>query len=231
MSPDVELIMGGRLLLASALGALIGLEREIHGRTAGFRTHLLVSLGAALFVVVSINFHFAYGNFTGTGPVGVDPGRVAAQVVTGIGFLGAGAIIHEKTSVRGLTTAACLWVAAAIGVACGSGLYLLSIVVTCISIVSLVSLKKIEAGLSRDNYAMLTIETERLEGQLEKITTMVESRGFKLMPVGMECRADGSLLYEFQVKMHHRILSSEEIDQIGLMTGIRGVKLRRQAVV
>lgn len=231
MSTDVELIMGGRLLLASALGALIGLEREIHGRTAGFRTHLLVSLGAALFVVVSINFHFAYGNFSGTGPVGVDPGRVAAQVVTGIGFLGAGAIIHEKTSVRGLTTAACLWIAAAIGVACGSGLYLLSVVVTCIAIVSLVALKKIEAGLSRDNYAMLTIETERLEGQLEKITTMVESRGFKLMPVGMECRADGSLLYEFQVKMHHRIMSSEEIDQIGLMTGIRGVKLRRQAVV
>lgn len=231
MSTDVELIMGGRLLLASALGALIGLEREIHGRTAGFRTHLLVSLGAALFVVVSINFHFAYGNFSGAGPVGVDPGRVAAQVVTGIGFLGAGAIIHEKTSVRGLTTAACLWIAAAIGVACGSGLYLLSVVVTCIAIVSLVALKKIEAGLSRDNYAMLTIETERLEGQLEKITTMVESRGFKLMPVGMECRADGSLLYEFQVKMHHRIMSSEEIDQIGLMTGIRGVKLRRQAVV
>lgn len=231
MSTDVELIMGGRLLLASALGALIGLEREIHGRTAGFRTHLLVSLGAALFVVVSINFHFAYGNFSGAGPVGVDPGRVAAQVVTGIGFLGAGAIIHEKTSVRGLTTAACLWIAAAIGVACGSGLYLLSVVVTCIAIVSLVALKKIEAGLSRDNYAMLTIETERLEGQLEKITTMVESHGFKLMPVGMECRADGSLLYEFQVKMHHRIMSSEEIDQIGLMTGIRGVKLRRQAVV
>src|SRR6185369_7777276 len=144
MPIDFDVTMAGRLLLASLLGALVGLEREIHGRTAGFRTHLLVSLGSALFVVVSINFYRVFGNFSGTVSVGVDPGRVAAQVVTGIGFLGAGAIIREKASVRGLTTAACLWVAAAVGVACGSGLFLLSTLVATIALISLIALKKIE---------------------------------------------------------------------------------------
>src|SRR5919108_2868292 len=100
----------GRLLLASLLGGLIGLEREVHGRPAGFRTHLLVSLGACLFVATSLEFYRLYGNFSGIGPVGVDPGRVAAQVVVGIGFIGAGAIIREGSSIRGLTTAACLWI-------------------------------------------------------------------------------------------------------------------------
>src|SRR5512146_1597239 len=101
-----------RLLLASVFGGLIGLEREVHGRPAGFRTHLLVSLGSCLFSLSSIEFYRMYGNFSGTVPVGVDAGRIAAQVVSGIGFLGAGAIIKERASIRGLTTAACLWVAA-----------------------------------------------------------------------------------------------------------------------
>lgn len=231
MFTDFDLIMISRLLLASLLGALIGLEREIHGRTAGFRTHLLVALGSALFVVVSINFHFAYGNFSGSGVVGVDPGRIAAQVVTGIGFLGAGAIIREKSSVRGLTTAACLWVAAAIGVACGSGLYTMSIVVTCIAIVSLVALKKIEGLLARDSYAMLTVESDWVEGQLEVITGLLESCGFKLLPAGLERREDGSFVYEFQVKMHNRIIAGAEIDKIALLPGVRGVKFWRQTAV
>ncbi|OGT97057.1 MAG: magnesium transporter MgtC [Geobacteraceae bacterium GWB2_52_12] len=231
MHADFEMVMVGRLLLASLLGALIGLEREIHGRTAGFRTHLLVSLGSALFVIVSINFYLTFGNTSGTGVLGVDPGRIAAQVVTGIGFLGAGAIIRDKTSVRGLTTAACLWVAAAIGVACGSGLYLLSIAVTGIAILSLIALKKIEARLARDSYAMLTVESDRVEGQLEIIIRELESRNFKLIPAGMERRVDGSFMYEFQVKMYNKVIATDEIEQIALLPGVRGVKFWRQASV
>ena len=134
-SVDMEMVV--RLLLASLLGGIIGLEREVHGRPAGFRTHLLVSLGSSLFVVTSIEFYKIFGNFTGNGPVGVDPGRVAAQVVTGIGFLGAGAIIKEKASIRGLTTAACLWVASAVGLACGAGIYGPAIMVTGLALISL----------------------------------------------------------------------------------------------
>jgi putative Mg2+ transporter-C (MgtC) family protein len=103
-----------RLFVGAALGGAIGLERELRERQAGLRTHLVVSVGAALFTLVS-----AYG-FTDWG-VRVDPTRIAAQIVTGIGFLGAGAIIRQGLSVRGLTTAATLWLVAAIGMAAGAG--------------------------------------------------------------------------------------------------------------
>jgi putative Mg2+ transporter-C (MgtC) family protein len=123
---SVPTLTGGdaflRLTLACALGAVIGFEREIRDREAGIRTHLLVSLGSALFTIISAyGFHeFLAG---GGSIVRADPSRVAAQIVTGIGFLGAGAIIREGLSVRGLTTAATLWVVAAIGMACGAGYY------------------------------------------------------------------------------------------------------------
>lgn len=232
MTPiDFDMAMAGRLLLASLLGALIGLERELHGRPAGFRTHLLVSLGAALFVVVSINFYRAFGNFSGAVAVGVDPGRVAAQVVVGIGFLGAGAIIRERASVRGLTTAACLWIAAAIGVACGVGLFFLSVLVTAIALLSLVALKKIEGVLSRDSYALLTVESDDVEGQLERIASAVEACGYRMAPLGMKRRSSGGLVFDLQIKMRGDHFKSEAIDRISEIAGVRGVNFRRMAVV
>jgi putative Mg2+ transporter-C (MgtC) family protein len=219
--------MSGRLLLASLLGALIGLEREIHGRTAGFRTHLLVSLGSALFVVVSIDFYLAYGNFSGLVAVGADPGRIAAQVVVGIGFLGAGAIIRERASVRGLTTAACLWIAAAIGVACGSGLFILAILVTSIALISLIVLKKVELMLDRDSYAMLAVDSDDMEGQLERITIAIAACGLQMTPFGMERKSNGRVVFELQVKMHGKHISYEVINQISSLAGIRKVRFRR----
>ena len=117
---DFHWQMMARLLLATAFGAIVGYEREHRGKPAGVRTHGMVALGAALFTVVSLS---------GFGGVG-DPSRVAAQVVTGIGFLGAGAILHLRRSVQGLTTAASLWVTAAIGVAVGVGMYIMSLETT-----------------------------------------------------------------------------------------------------
>ena len=113
---DWEMVV--RLSVATLCGGLIGLEREIRGKVAGFRTHALVSLGAALIMVVSIDIYAAY---RGIAPV--DPSRIAAQVVSGIGFLGAGAIIRFPTGITGLTTAASLWVVSAIGLACGGGFF------------------------------------------------------------------------------------------------------------
>src|SRR6476661_6793083 len=105
----------GRLAIAAGLGAAVGIEREVREREAGIRTHLLVALGACLFTIIGA---YGFSDFSG-----VDPTRIAAQVVTGIGFLGAGAIIREGISVRGLTTAASLWIVAAIGMAAGAGYY------------------------------------------------------------------------------------------------------------
>jgi putative Mg2+ transporter-C (MgtC) family protein len=123
-----------RLLLAAVLGAAVGLEREIHDHPAGMRTHLLVSLGSAGFTVLSIAAFPSPGS---------DPARVAAQIVTGIGFLGAGAILKQGVTITGLTTAASLWVVAAIGMAAGAGAWVTALTITVIAVVSLWPLRLI----------------------------------------------------------------------------------------
>jgi putative Mg2+ transporter-C (MgtC) family protein len=125
-----------RLSLAAVLGGAIGFERELRDREAGLRTHLLVCLGSALFTIVSA---YGFREFLSSGDqvIRADPTRIAAQIVTGIGFLGAGAIIRQGLSVRGLTTAATLWVAAAIGIAAGAGYYSGAVLGTVITLVAL----------------------------------------------------------------------------------------------
>src|SRR5258708_29882600 len=109
---DTELIQ--RLLLAAAVGGLLGAERELRRKSAGFRTNILIALGAAIFTIMSVMLS----------PGAADGTRIAAQIVTGIGFLGAGTILHNRDGVQGLTTAATVWVNAALGVAAGGGQYL-----------------------------------------------------------------------------------------------------------
>ena len=120
-----------RVVVAAGLGGAVGLERELREREAGFRTHLLVSVGSCLFTLVS-----AYG-FREFGDSTVDPTRIAAQIVTGVGFLGAGAIIRQGLAVRGLTTAATLWVVAAIGMASGAGYFSAAVITTALVLFSL----------------------------------------------------------------------------------------------
>jgi putative Mg2+ transporter-C (MgtC) family protein len=126
----------GRVALAAALGAVLGLERELREREAGLRTHLLVSVGSALFTIVSA-YGFREFLASGANVVRADPTRIAAQIVTGIGFLGAGAIIRQGLAVRGLTTAATLWVVAAIGMASGAGYYSAAVITTGVALLAL----------------------------------------------------------------------------------------------
>src|SRR5262245_41236233 len=125
-----------RIVVAAALGGAVGIERELRDHDAGFRTHMLVAIGSALFTIVSA---YAFRDFlvTGGAVVRADPTRIAAQIVTGIGFLGAGAIIRQGLSVRGLTTAATLWVVAAIGMAAGAGYYGGALITTAVVLISL----------------------------------------------------------------------------------------------
>ena len=115
------------IFIAALLGGVIGLEREYREKAAGFRTHFLVGLGAALFMILSAH---GFDSIIGTPGIRLDPSRIASQVVTGIGFIGAGTIIFQQHKVEGLTTAAGLWVTAAIGMAAGSGMYLLATAAT-----------------------------------------------------------------------------------------------------
>ena len=134
---DVFLV-ATRLILAAILGAVIGIEREIKNRAAGFRTHIIVSVGACLIMLIGID---GIGKFSSD--TSRDTARIAGQVISGIGFLGAGTILQKKNAVTGLTTAATLWLSAAIGLAVGIGYYEGAIIATVICLVTLISLNKI----------------------------------------------------------------------------------------
>ena len=140
LTMDLQLELALRLTAGLVLGAIIGFERELHRQPAGFRTHSLVALGAALFTIVS-----AYGF---SGPM-VDPTRIAAQIVSGIGFIGAGTILQHRGNIRGLTTAASLWSVAAIGTAAGAGLVVMAIIGTILILVVLALLDRVESIATR----------------------------------------------------------------------------------
>lgn len=140
--PQAPMIL--RLATAAVLGGLIGIERQHHGRSAGFRTHLLVALGAALVMLVSLQFSDAFGRATHLPNVQVDPARVAYGVMGGVGFLGAGAILLRGHGVQGLTTAASLWCTAAVGLACGFGMYTLAAFTTLLVLFALLVLGRME---------------------------------------------------------------------------------------
>jgi putative Mg2+ transporter-C (MgtC) family protein len=149
MPTDLELL--ARLALAAVLGGAVGAERELSDQPAGLRTHILLTIGACLFTLVS-----AYG-FSGQG----DPARLAAQIVTGIGFLGGGAILRHGLSIRGLTTAASIWATAALGVTVGVGRYLLAVGATVLILATLVGLRAVRnllqrRGSSVEVYTLLT---------------------------------------------------------------------------
>lgn len=180
----LQLDLSIRIILAAALGLAVGFEREIHGHPAGLRTHMLVAAGSGLFTVLS-----AYG-FSGEPDqaVVVDPTRVAAQIVSGIGFLGAGAILKDGVVIRGLTTAASLWATAAVGMAAGAGEYIIGIVATATILISLwpinaiaerlhgTAIPAVQVRLSLDRLEVLGEVTGLLVGQRLEIGQISTSR-------------------------------------------------------
>jgi len=157
-----------RLFLAVVLGGLIGLEREFHGRAAGLRTHILVCLASTTIMIASMQLYEQYADFISESTIRIDPGRIAAGIVTGIGFLGAGIILQSGNIVRGLTTAACVWFVAGVGVAVGIGLYVLAAEATALALFVLFGLKQVERCIHPDYYKTLSVIAIRQSGLLEK---------------------------------------------------------------
>lgn len=174
IGPDLDVI--ARLVTAAVLGALIGLEREIHDHPAGMRTHLLVSLGSAGFTVLSIE---GFPAPPGTDPItGADPARVAAQIVSGIGFLGAGAILKEGATIRGLTTAANLWAVAAVDMAAGAGAWVIAIVATTLILISLWPLRLLTLRFAgKDQHKVMLRVATRPAGLGEVVEVIGRSGG------------------------------------------------------
>lgn len=170
----------GKLLLASILGGIIGWERERRGRPAGLRTHILVCVGVTLMMVVSEHIFEKYKTFTDDSVLRVDPARIAAQVVAGIGFLGAGTIMRFKATVRGLTTAASLWVVAGIGLAVGSSCYIPAILTTLITLFALFLGPLFEREIRRDTYRTLKICVSGTEPNFASITEILKNNSMEL---------------------------------------------------
>ncbi len=174
-----------RLLVAAGLGALIGLERQQHGRAAGLRTQLLVSMGAAIAMLVSLYFGEVYGSDPLRPQVAVDPARVAYGVMGGVGFLGAGAILHYRTGIRGLTTAASLWCSAAVGLAAGFGMYLIAGAATGIVLFALVVLDWVGDRIAAKVYSRLTLTVADTSTEMiERCRRVLGDAGGKVVGVG-----------------------------------------------
>ena len=161
-----------KIFLALVLGGVLGLERQYHDKPAGFATNCLICLGAMLFTVLS--------EFAGT--QGSDPGRIAAQIVTGVGFIGAGAILRDGNKISGLTTAAGIWMVAAIGLAVGAGMYIVSLIATALVLFILVSLeqydrKRVGAG---GQTRVINIEIEGIVQSFHSIDGILDSHGVKI---------------------------------------------------
>jgi putative Mg2+ transporter-C (MgtC) family protein len=195
MPGQTELLL--RLLLACLLGGAVGLERELSGQGAGFRTHILVALGACLFTLVSA---YAFQEFLRPGVsgarVGFDPTRIAAQVVSGVGFLGGGAILRSGTGVRGLTTAASLWVVAAVGMAAGAGFYGPAGLTAGLTIASLYGLKQVRRRFFQERRGVtteLSVETS-MDIDLAEVLRAIDQLGGRVERLHVEQEEDSRTL-------------------------------------
>jgi putative Mg2+ transporter-C (MgtC) family protein len=224
MLPPSEVII--RLLLAAALGSAIGLERERLLWAAGLRTHMLVSVGATLVMIVSA---YGFAGVLGTPGVTLDPSRVAAQVVSGIGFLGAGTILLRHEVIRGLTTAASLWAVAAIGLAVGGGLYFPAIAATVLILLILIALKPLERRLvtRRRQHQTLIIRINPAETSVSAVEHAVDKspvpvRGFRSLPDANP--PDSAIAVSVQTEDEEEL--SGLMAYLQQVTGVRTVTLR-----
>lgn len=184
-----------RLLVAGILGAVIGLDREYRAKEAGYRTHFLVSLGSALIMIVS---QYGFQEIIKEDSVTLDPSRVAAQVVSGIGFIGAGTIIFQKQIVRGLTTAAGIWATAGIGLAVGAGMYVIGIAAMVLTLVGLEVLSYLFKSIGMKS-SMITFSTDNKQ-VLKGIADRFNSKDYLIVSYQMDKQENGGI-ETYQVTM------------------------------
>ena len=209
-----------RLLVALILGAVVGLERERQERAAGLRTVTMVSLGSCLFTIVG-----AYG-FPNT-----DPSRVAAQIVTGIGFLGAGTIFLRKDLVRGLTTAATIWAVAAIGMAAGTSQYIVALFTTLLILSVLMVLKPIEKRFfKRPSEALVSLVVPRGEGEIERVRAALATIGAFPMSIRIHELNDTDDRLEIDVGLPAHRTTSDLLRQLRTIEGAKQILITRDLI-
>jgi putative Mg2+ transporter-C (MgtC) family protein len=220
-STGTELVL---LLIAFVLSMVIGVERQMRQKSAGLRTHALVGTGAAVFTLISA---FGFSNVLGA-DVNLDPSRIAAQVVSGVGFLGAGVIFMRRDIVRGLTTAATIWMTAAIGMACGAGMPVLAVAATALHLIAVGPFARLTRYLpSPDRRKLITVRYVDGAGVLRAILATATSMGFEASVLGTEVQREGgrqqvlaSMRFTGRAPLQDLVVALDDLD------GVTGVRLR-----
>lgn len=222
MTDPLEIIL--RLFLGALLGGVIGFERQSHGHPAGFRTHLLVSLASVLIMIISTEYYHLYS--LSAEVIRIDPARIAAGALTGIGFLGAGVIIKSGFSVQGLTTAACLWAVSAIGLAVGGGLYMPATITFLITITALWALWRVELKVPRLKYKLLTVTTA-FDINESEITDILSEAGVAVGNIDYEVdRVKSERTSKITIKFKDSSVIPRLVERISELSSVKQLHLR-----
>jgi len=221
MSP-YEIIL--KLLLGALLGGIIGFERQTHGRPAGFRTQLLVCVACVLIMIISESYYIQ--NSMKPEYARIDPTRIAAGAMTGVGFLGAGVILKTGVSIQGLTTAACIWIVSAIGLAIGAGQYVAGVTGFTITFISLWFLRLMEIKIPTMAYKYVTVVTDS-SGDEEAITSIFQDSGFKINKMDYDIEiTKGEKKYIFTVSSKNGISMKEVISAVSSLKFAKKLEIR-----
>lgn len=218
---EVQIIL--RVLVGAALGAAVGLERERQDQPAGLRTHMILVIGATLAMVLSVNLGFLYAR-PGTP---ADPARLAAQVISGIGFLGAGAILRYGLTVKGLTTATSLWTMAIVGMTVGAGYYLIGVFATALMLIVLTLLNMIENRFVRTSVSrFITIETNYHKGVVKDIRKIVQDFSDDLASFNIQKHVkDKRLRIQIVARISRDQTLENLVDALSDIDGVRSLKV------
>ena len=213
-----------KLILAVCLGGAVGLEREFHRQDAGFRTHILVCLGSTVIMIASQRVYQAFSGVSEGNLVQIDPGRIAAGIVTGIGFLGAGAIFRSAEMVRGLTTAACIWLVAGLGIAIGEGLYVLSVEATALAVFVLLVLRRLERCFKPGKQMSIVLALKRGEGSMSSAESLLSDRGAQVAVSSIrENVQKNERTVELKVRFTHKPNAEELVSALAELPGVNTV--------
>jgi len=221
MIPETEILL--RVLVAAVLGALVGWQREIHHQPAGLRTHIILVVGAALCMTLSIDVALQFRSTALNG----DPGRIAAQIVSGIGFLGAGAIIREGFTVKGLTTATSLWTMAVVGMTVGLGYYITSVVVTLLIFVVLTVLNSVEKRYIHPHLEItITLKADDRKGLMDEVKKALQEKGRRIVSLGIRRNLeDRNLAIEADIDVTEADPTENLVDDLSAIKGVHSFKI------
>ncbi len=222
MIPESEIVI--RLVLGALIGGIIGFEREIHGRAAGFRTQLIVCVAAVLIMITSENYYFHIHTLDAS--LRIDPARISAGALIGIGFLGSGVIIKSGYAVRGLTTAASIWIVSAIGLAIGGGLYFEGLITAAITFIALMVLRIFEKRIKTLRFKKITISAPADTDAEEKIISVLSNFNFRIHSTNYEKnRANGETTYHFTVSTRTKQTIGRLFQELSSLDFITTIKI------